>query len=166
MNKLLSVLLATVVVTALPGPLRSESADMVGFTTVLPAEIVWKDIPNGHGAQRAELVGSQDKVGFYVVRVRFPPHVMDTPHWHSAKRYVTVIEGTWAAGTGPRFDPAKAKSLPAGSVMVHPARGVHWDGSKGDAQVIVQIVGIGPVSTTSVDLKGPDWVDLRASGGR
>ena len=166
MSKTWPVLLATLVVTALPGSPRSQSADKPGFVTILPAEMVWRDIPDGHGAQTAELVGSQSKAGPYVVRVRFPPHVMDAPHWHSAERYVTVIEGTWAAGTGPVFDPAKARSLPAGSVMVHPAGGVHWDGSNGDAQVIVQIVGIGPVSTTNVDPKAPGWVDVRAAGRR
>jgi hypothetical protein len=32
--------------------------------------------------QQAILLGDLDKPGMYVVRVKFPPHVMDAPHWH------------------------------------------------------------------------------------
>ena len=166
MNKLQAVLLAAAMVTVSAGASRSHAADMPAFVTVSPADIVWKDIPGGHGAQNAELVGSQSKPGLYVVRVRFPPYVMDTPHRHTGERYVTVIEGTWAAGTGPQFDPAKAKPLQPGSLMVHPAQGVHWDGSRTNAPVVVQIVGIGPVTTTQLDPKGPSWVDVRTSAAR
>jgi Cupin len=64
----------------------------------------------------------------YVVRVRFPPHGMDAPHWHPKARYVTVLDGTWYAGTGDTFDVTKAVPLKAGSFMLHPAKAVHWDG--------------------------------------
>ena len=32
--------------------------------------------------------------------------------------------------------------------MLHPANGVHWDGA-GQEEVIVQIIGVGPVTTTT-----------------
>jgi hypothetical protein len=41
--------------------------------------------------------------------------------------------------------------------MLHPAKGVHWDGSAGDTPVIVQIIGEGPALTTQVDPKQPMW---------
>ena len=154
------------VVSATAGSPQSEPADTAGFVTISPAAIVWKDIPNGHGAQTAVLVGNPSKPGVYVARTRFPPHVMDTPQSHSGERYVTVLEGTWTAGTGPKFDPATARLLQPGSVMVHPAGGVHWDGSSNDAPVVVQIVGIGPVTTTTLDPNGPDWVDVRTPTAR
>jgi hypothetical protein len=53
-----------------------------------------EDIPGGRGAQIATLAGDPDKPGFYVVRVKFPAHVMDLPHWHPNARYVTVLQGT------------------------------------------------------------------------
>jgi hypothetical protein len=37
--------------------------------------------------------------------------------------------------------------------MFHPARAVHWDAAK-DEEVIIQVVGMGPVGTTLVDPKG------------
>jgi quercetin dioxygenase-like cupin family protein len=93
----------------------------------------------------------------YVVRVKFPPHVMDAPHWHPNARYVTVLEGTWYAGTGNTFDVAKAVPLTAGSFMLHPAQAVHWDGSAGSEPVVVEIIGEGPAQTIQVDAKEPKW---------
>lgn len=109
----------------------------------------------------ATLQGSPSKPGLYVVRVRFPPHVMDMPHSHSTDRHVTVISGTWTAGAGPDFDPAKATHLKAGSYMLHPANGVHWDGAATDEEAVVQIIGMGPVTTTQSHGAGPDWVEVK-----
>ena len=84
---------------------------------------------------------------------------MDRPHWHPKNRYVTVLQGTWYAGTGSTFDVATATPLPAGSFMLHPARAAHWDGSATSEPVIVQITGEGPVSTTLVDPTKPMWLE-------
>jgi hypothetical protein len=128
-----------------------------GFVRISPGEIHWVDMPNGHGAQFASLLGDPSKPGIYVVRARFPPWVMDAPHTHSQDRYVTVLQGTWYTGTGPVFDPARAVPLKPGSLMLHPARGVHWDGSRSAETVIVQIIGMGPVDTVQVDPKAQQW---------
>ncbi|MGZ3404234.1 MAG: cupin domain-containing protein [Phenylobacterium sp.] len=132
-----------------------------GFVRIAPNEIHWTDTPGGHGAQFATVLGDPSKPGLYVMRAKFPPHVMDSPHWHSQDRYVTVLQGTWATGTGPLFDPAKAVALGPGSVMKHPAKGVHWDGSGSDQTVIVQIMGMGPVETVQVDPKAAQWVVVK-----
>ena len=134
--------------------------DAADFVRIAPADVQWHDIPGGHGAQEAKLLGDPDKAGMYVVRVRFPPYVMDAPHWHPQARYVTVLEGTWFAGTGATFDAAKAVPMKPGSVMLHPAKAVHWDGSGGPAPVIVQIIGEGPAGTTQVDPTQPMWIDV------
>jgi hypothetical protein len=141
------------------GVLASESARDPIFIRVKPAEVHWQTLPNGHGVQTATLAGDPDKPGLYVIRVRFPPHVMDRPHWHPNDRYVTVLEGTWYTGTGPTFDVARAVPLPAGSLMVHPARALHWDGSASDESVVVQIIGYGPGTTVQLDPKQPFWTE-------
>ena len=130
------------------------------FVRITPAQIHWQDIPNGHGAQQAVLLGDPAKPGMYVVRVKFPPHIMDLPHVHSMARYVTVLQGTWVSGTGDTFDLAHAVPLKPGSVMLHPANGVHWDGSGGAEAVIVQIVGEGPATTTPLDSSKPMWIEV------
>ena len=134
--------------------------DAPAFVRIAPEEVHWKDIPGGHGTQQAVLLGNPDKPGMYVVRVKFAPHVMDAPHWHPNARYVTVLEGTWYAGTGDTFDVAKAVPMKPGSLMLHPAKAVHWDGSNGPAPVIVQIIGEGPASTTQVDPTQPMWFEV------
>jgi hypothetical protein len=61
-------------VTAVGAAAPQESFD---FVRVTPAQIHWQDVLNGHGAQQAVLLGDPTKPGMYVVRVKFPPHVMD-----------------------------------------------------------------------------------------
>ena len=124
-------------------------------------EVQWKDFPNGHGAQIATLQGDPTKPGIYVQRVKFPPHVMDRPHWHQEERHVTVLKGTWYAGTGDTFDPEHATPLKPGSYMMHPAKAVHWDGSAGDEEVIVQVIGYGPSGTTRQDPSQPFWLEYK-----
>lgn len=128
------------------------------FETVTPGDLVWKPFPDALGVTYAVVYGDPSKPGVYVVRVRFPAGVMDLPHSHSADRHVTVLEGTWYAGTGREFDPAAAKPLPAGGYMFHPANGAHWDGAAGDEDAIVQIIGIGPVETRQEHDEKADWV--------
>jgi hypothetical protein len=134
--------------------------DNPGFVRITPADIQWKDVPNGHGVQQAVLLGDPAKSGIYVIRVKFPPYVMDVPHWHPNARYVTVLEGTWSTGTGDTFDLARAIPLKPGSVMMHPAKATHWDGSAGAEAVIVQIIGEGPGTTTQVDPSKTFWMDV------
>ncbi len=129
-----------------------------GFVKMRPDEVPWRTDPSTPGVQTAVLAGDPAGSGFYVMRVRFPPHVMDRPHWHPHDHYVTVLEGTWCAGKGDRFDPTAATRLGPGSYMLHPARAAHWDGSCNDRAVIVQIVGMGPADTTPLDPKAPFWV--------
>jgi quercetin dioxygenase-like cupin family protein len=143
------------------GALVAAIAEQFDFTRVTPSEVEWHNIPGGHGAQEATLAGDPDKPGIYVVRVKFPPHLMDMPHWHPNARYVTVIQGTWYAGTGDVFDLAKATPMPPGSFMVHPARAPHWDGSAGDETVVVQIIGYGPSEGGLVNPNKPYWIEVR-----
>ena len=130
------------------------------FLRITPDKVHWVDVPGGHGAQMALLQGNPDKPGLYVIRAKFPPHVMDRPHWHPNARFVTVLQGTWYAGTGSVFDVMHAVPMPPGGFMVHPARAPHWDGSATDETVIVQITGYGPGTTTPVNPRQPLWVEV------
>jgi hypothetical protein len=134
--------------------------DDAGFVRITPDHVRWVEVPGGHGAQMATLLGDPGKPGPYVIRAKFPPHVMDRPHWHPNARYVTVLAGTWYAGTGSVFDVKQAVPMPPGSFMLHPARAPHWDGSASDETVIVQITGEGPGTTTPVDPGQPLWLEV------
>lgn len=134
---------------AFSSPLLRAETDEKGFVRFTDEQIKWSN-PFGTGVEVAILAGDPNKPGaIYVQRVKFPPGMFSTPHYHPEDRYVTVIKGTWYTGTGETFDPDKAVPLKAGSYMMHPAKAVHWDGAK-DEEVIVQIIGIGPGATISV----------------
>jgi len=137
-----------------------DAAGAAGFVRLAPEQVHWQKIPDGRGAQIATIAGDPAGHGLYIQRVRFPPHVMDRPHWHPNDRHVTVLKGTWYTGTGPVFDPKQAVPLRPGSYMLHPAKALHWDGSNSDEEVIVQLFGIGPAETTPADPKQPFWVKL------
>lgn len=138
----------------LPGAAPSD------FRIVPAEEVHWIALPGTPGVESALIAGNPSKPGTYVIRVKFPPHVMDRPHSHSRDRHVTVLQGHWYAGTGKAFDPAKAVRLGPGSYMFHPANGVHWDGSNSDETVIVQIIGQGPLKSSDVDPTKGSWVVL------
>jgi hypothetical protein len=96
--------------------------------------------------------GDQSKPGMYVYRNRFAPGRTSRPHFHDQDRYVTVIKGTWWTGEGDVFQADKMVPIKAGGFMFHPAGFHHYDGAK-DEEVIVQIMGMGPVKTTDTEKK-------------
>lgn len=115
-----------------------------------PSQIEWRGRPGG--PQMAALVGDSTKPGFYIVLMKFPPHMMSHPHFHQYDRYATVISGTWWVGTGTKFDPDKMVPMPAGSFVTDLAGKVHYDGAK-DQPVEIEICGQGPVTMTNAETK-------------
>jgi hypothetical protein len=130
-------------------PIADAAVDADGFMRIKPDEIVFTG--GGEFAPSiAVLAGDPEKEGFYLLRAKFPPGVMSSPHYHSSDRHVTVISGTWYTGTGTTFDRDNTVALGPGSYMMHPAGGIHYDGAK-DAEVIVEIKGIGPATTVRLN---------------
>lgn len=98
--------------------------------------------------------GDPSKPGMYIQRNRFGPGANSRPHVHDQDRWVTVIKGTWYTGEGDVFDASSMVPIRAGGLMYHPAGFHHYDGAKpgGDEEVIVQIMGMGPVQTTQTEV--------------
>ena len=94
--------------------------------------------------------GNPEQPGIYVIRRRFKVGEMTRPHMHNQDRFVTVIKGTWWTGEGDAFDAAKTVPIRAGGFMLHPAGLHHYDGARTE-EVIVQIIGMGPVTTTQLE---------------
>ena len=72
------------------------------------------------------------------------------PHWHPTDENVTVLQGTFAMGTGEKFDPDNTVPVPAGSYVVHYGGKVHFDGAK-DEEAVIQVWGMGPASSTPAE---------------
>lgn len=125
-------------------PATFAAEDENGFIRLTPEEIGFEGNPDQ--VQITLVAGDPAEEGFYLLRARFNPGVFSSPHYHSTDRHVTVIKGTWYTGADASFDRDKTVALGPGSYMMHPAGAVHYDGAK-DEEVIVEIKGIGPVTT-------------------
>src|SRR5262245_56109329 len=129
--------------------LRAADLDPKAITIQLPKEIKWT---KGNGSESAVLVGDPSKPGLYVVLQKWLPHNNSRPHFHPNDRYITVLSGTWWVNTGPKYDPAGFKPVPAGSFVVHTAKEIHYDGAR-DEECVLQIVGMGPATGTAAEQK-------------
>src|SRR5271169_1012584 len=118
----------------------------------LPDQIPWGPV-NAAGAQSAVVVGDPTKPGFYMVYNKWTKgNHFSHPHFHPNDRYIVVLQGTWWVGTGPHFDPAETKAIPAGSFVTHFGKQVHWDGAK-DEDAVLLIMGEGPATSTDAEEK-------------
>lgn len=121
-----------------------------GFEIIQVDEFNW-DL-NSTELQQIVIHGDPSEEGLYILRARFPAGVTSIPHTHNQDRFVSVIEGTWYAGTDASHDINRTTRIPAGGYMLHPAGAVHYDGANHEAPVIVEIRGMGPVVTETVPI--------------
>ena len=121
-----------------------------GFVKVLPSAIKWIPSPVVPGTYRAVLLGNPDEAGPFVMRVKAPPGTRIMPHTHRDERTYTVLAGEWKLGFGERYDAAKLRSFPVGSVYRLPANVPHFQAT-GQSETIVQINSVGPSTTEFVN---------------
>jgi quercetin dioxygenase-like cupin family protein len=118
--------------------------------------ILRDDIPwtGAAGVSQQYLIsGDPAKPGPYVMLLKWWPNHFSRPHFHDQMRYFTVVSGTWWMSSSATYDPASTYPMPPGTVVVHQANEVHWDGAK-DEPAVIMLSGMGPVKTTSVDEHG------------
>ena len=113
------------------------------------------------------IFGDPGKPGMYVTRSRFLPGRGSRPHYHDQDRYITVIKGTWWVSLGSEADvynPEKMTAVTQGSFIFEPAFGHHYDQAR-DEEVVVQIMGPGPVKSFQLENTGATN-DRSGRGGR
>ena len=150
-SSLRSIILVTAVVLVSGSINVGAQLDPKAITIQMPKEIKWVKSASG-GAESATLVGDPSKPGLYVVLQKWLPKNNSRPHFHPNDRYITVISGTWWVNTGAKYDPDGFKPVPAGSFVTHYAKEIHYDGAK-DGEVVLQIVGMGPATSTPAEQK-------------
>jgi quercetin dioxygenase-like cupin family protein len=128
----------------------SASGEDEGFAIIQADDLEWDESRNE--LQQKVIYGDPSKEGLYILRARFPAGVTSRPHFHSQDRFVSVIEGTWYAGTDASHDMNRTTEISSGGFMFHPAGAVHFDGANHEAPVIVEIRGMGPVVTEAVPI--------------
>jgi quercetin dioxygenase-like cupin family protein len=132
------------------GTAKAADLDPKALAYKLPDQVHW--IEGDNGAARAIITGDPDKPGMYAILYKWHPHHMSRPHFHPHDRFITVISGTWWVGTGTKYDPDSTVPMPAGSVVTHFGKQVHYDGAK-DEEAIIEIVGEGPATATPAEQK-------------
>ena len=132
------------------GSVKADDATSSIINIKIPKDIKW--VEGNGGAASAIMVGDPNKPGLYIYLNKWHAGHMSRPHYHPNDRFITVLQGTWWVGTGPKYDPASTTPVPAGSFVTHFAKGIHYDGAK-DADCIIEILGMGPATSTPAEVK-------------
>jgi quercetin dioxygenase-like cupin family protein len=148
MNKLLIVLVLLLTVAA--------SAQQDGRATIRLEDIPWPSARAGGagtsgagGIETVVLRGDPAKPGLYTLMLRVAPNVRIQAHSHGDDRVATVVKGTWYFAYGAPFNESALRALPPGSFYTEPPDTPHFAMTK--EEVVLQITGTGPSSTTYVD---------------
>ena len=146
-----SAMLAAVVAAGLASGAQDTGSSSRAEIRVTPADITWMDGPPSlpAGCKFAVLSGDPKKEGLFVMRLKVPADYKIMPHLHPADEHVTVLSGSLGISMGDTFDPMKAKSLPAGSYGMLPARTNHFALFK--EETILQLNSMGPWDITYVN---------------
>ena len=147
---LAALLVVAAVVTA------GAQARLSGAATIKLDEIPWPSATAGGtgtsgvtGIETVVLKGDPTKPGLYVLALRAAPNMTIQAHSHKDDRVATVLQGTWYFGYGQKFDEKALKALPPGSTYTEPPNRPHFARTK--EQVVLEIVGYGPSSTSYVN---------------
>jgi hypothetical protein len=132
-------------------PALPPELNPAALTYKTAAQIPWKEAPNG-GSATFTAYGDPSKPGLYVEFMKWHPHSGSRPHFHPNDRIIYVISGTWYVNTGPTYDPDHMVPMPAGTVVYHYGKGIHYDGAK-EGECVLEIVGEGPANTTNAEDK-------------
>jgi len=103
------------------------SAPAVPSVALVSQAIDWQPVPGvDDGRERAVLAGQPEAGGTWTYRLRVPNPVRVEPHTHPVDEYITVLEGRWSLGIGPRFEADRLTAFPSGSFVVIPAGTPHF----------------------------------------
>ena len=133
------------------GSARAADLDPRSVSYTLPDKIQWRDNA-ARTNQSAILYGDPSKPEPYAMLLRWKAGNMSRPHFHPNDRFFVVVSGTWWVGSGPRFDPDATVPMPAGTYIVHHAKGIHFDGTK-QGDTVIMVHGMGPATNTPAEQK-------------
>ncbi|MBE9466484.1 cupin domain-containing protein [Dyadobacter subterraneus] len=158
-NRIKIVLQIFVVSCFVTAAYAQNAAPFRGQLRLTQKEVIAKKAPEGKLAPGSSgyeavkvivLYGDPSKPGLYTILLEVEPNTTIAAHDHPDDRIGTVVSGTWHFGYGSKFDAAKLKTLPVGSVYSE-GPGVNHFAQTGDTKVIVSITGYGPTGTTYVN---------------
>lgn len=116
---------------------------------IAPDNVRWMNPPGLPGVQGAWFLGSPEKPGLYLFRVKLAAGARVPPHTHPDERSTTVMSGTIHVGFGETFDESRLVAVPAGAVYVAPANLPHFIWAR-DGEATYQESGAGPTGTAMI----------------
>jgi quercetin dioxygenase-like cupin family protein len=153
MKKILSVafLAAAAAICSLAFAVDEKTAAKPEHVMFAAADLKWADGPAAlpAGAKIAVLTGDPGKAGPFTVRLKFPTGFKVMPHTHPTAENLTIVSGTFALGSGPKFDEAAAREMTAGGFAVMPAGMEHFAWCK--SECVVQLHSEGPFQVKYVN---------------
>lgn len=127
--------------------IHADHGDTPSTIQLMPNDV--KFGPVHAGVASVMLVGSRDRAGIYLTRVKLLPGSKLPPHYHPDSRVTTVLTGSLYLNVGENMDPDKAQRLPAGSFYYIPARMPHSVWTK-DEEATYEETGFGPTETIPI----------------
>lgn len=101
------------------------------------------------GAEMAVLQGDPSKTEPFTVRLRLPNGYKLPPHTHPTTENVTVLAGTFLAGSGTQFVESQMDAVGQNGFISIPAEHAHYAMARG--VTVVQVHAIGPFALTYVN---------------
>ena len=97
-----------------------------------------------------KVAGNMDKPGQpFVIRIHHDAGYVVLPHTHPQDENITVLQGAWALGTGPRLDMSKLVPMDQGALGVVPKKMAHFGYAR--LESLLQVHGIGPFEDMPID---------------
>jgi quercetin dioxygenase-like cupin family protein len=129
----------------------SAPARQASHTAVPENSIQWGPAPAVFppGAEMAVLQGDPSKSEPFTVRLRLPNGYKIPPHTHPTAENVTVLTGTFLAGSGTQFDESQLEEIGRDGFLSIPAEHAHYAMARG--LTVVQVHAIGPFALTYVN---------------
>jgi hypothetical protein len=108
-------------------PAQASVVPLKKFSPIHRFEVLW---------------GDPTKAGLYVIRIHAEAGYIIMPHIHPEDENIVVVQGSWAAGMGERFNRQALEPMEVGTYALLPKKMAHFALSK--TQTIIQVHGLGP----------------------
>jgi quercetin dioxygenase-like cupin family protein len=146
MKKITSVLLfaMALAIGSLVFALDEKPAAKSDHVMYAAADLKWGDAPPSlpAGAKAALLEGDPGKAGPFTIRLKMPSGYKVPPHTHPTAEAITVLSGSFAMGTGAKFDETAAHEMTTDAFALMPAGTQHYAWCKNEC--VIQVHSTGP----------------------
>lgn len=148
MNKTLAIEIAIATLMVSAQTFAEEKFSVITDTAAIKWIDTGEPFPN---TQIAIVDGDPSQPGPFILRFRCPNNYKIASHQHPATERVTVLEGTFHAGIGDRYDAAKLVAVRRGGFFHLPGNLAHFGMCEGTT--VIEVHAMGPWGTSMLEGK-------------